>query len=81
MTTLGRVYLAMDQQDQAVQWFDAAIARNPMLAEAQYFNAVAHFGKTPPDLAKAQAAARAARIGDHPNAELLLRDIELKMKE
>jgi len=81
MTTLGRVYLAMDQQDNAIQWFDSAIARNPMLAEAQYFKAVAHFGKTPPDLEKAQAAARAARIGEHPNAELLLRDIELKMKE
>ncbi len=81
MTTLGRVYLAMDQQEQAIQWFDAAIARNPMLADAQYFKAVAHFGQTPQDLVKAQTAARAAKIGDHPNAELLLRDIELKLKE
>jgi tetratricopeptide (TPR) repeat protein len=81
MTTLGRVYLAMDQQDEAIKWFDQAIARNPMVAEAQYFKAVSHFGQSPPDLVKAQAAARAARIGEHPNAELLLRDIEQKLKE
>jgi tetratricopeptide (TPR) repeat protein len=81
MTTLGRVYLSMDRQDEAIEWFDRAIARNPMYAEAQYFKAVAHFGQSPPDLEKAQSAARAAKIGEHPNAELLLRDIERKLKE
>ncbi len=80
MTTLGRIYLSQDQHEQAIEWFDRAIERNPMHAEAQYFKAVAHYGQTPPDLEKAQAAARAARIGDHPNAELLLRDIEQKLR-
>jgi tetratricopeptide (TPR) repeat protein len=80
MTTLGRVYLTMDRQDEAVEWFEKAIERNPLYAEAQYFKAVAHLGQSPPDLERAQSAARAARIGEHPNAELLMRDVEQKMR-
>lgn len=81
MTTLGRVYLSQDMHDNAIEWFDRAIERNPMYAEAQYFKAVAHYGQTPPDLERAQSAARAARIGEHPNADLLLRDIEMKLRK
>jgi len=80
MTTLGRIYLSQDLQGKALQWFDRAIERNSMYAEAQYYKAVALFSQEAPDLERAQAAARAAKIGEHPNADLLLRDIEMKLK-
>jgi tetratricopeptide (TPR) repeat protein len=81
MTTLGRVYLAMGRHDEAVRWFDQAIARNAFFGDAQYFKAAAYYGRLPPDLEAAQAAARAARSAGHPNADMLLRDIEQKLRE
>ena len=80
MTTLGRVYLARNQFSDALQWFDAAVQRNPQLGEAQYCKAVAHLLMTPPDTAAAIPAARAARAAGYPNAESLLRDAEAKAR-
>ena len=81
MTTLGRVYLQQNQFPEAIQWFDAAIARNPLLGEAQYHKAVAHLLTAPPDPQKAVAAARAARNAGFPNADALLREAEAKARQ
>ena len=81
MTTLGRVYLAKNQYPEALQWFDAAVARNPSLGEAQYYKAVTHLLTTPPDTHRAVAAARAARNGGFPNADALLREAEEKARQ
>ena len=80
MTTLGRVYLAKNAYHEALQWFDAAVARNPSLGEAQYYKAMAHLLTTPPDPHRAVAAARAARSAGFANAEALLREAEAKAK-
>jgi len=80
MTTLGRVYLAQNRFTEALQWFDAAVERNPQLGEAQYYKAVAHMLATPPDLPNAIAAARAARTAGYPDAEVLLRQAEEKAR-
>jgi tetratricopeptide (TPR) repeat protein len=76
MTTLGRVYLAQDEYAAALQWLDAALARDPELAEAQYFKAVAHLKTTPPDPAKAAVAARSAKKLDYPGADEVLSEAE-----
>jgi tetratricopeptide (TPR) repeat protein len=81
MTTLGRVHLAGSEYEQAVEWFDKAIERNPLHGDAQYFKAMALSTQPSPDLAGAQSAARAARTAGHSSAELLLRDIEQKLRE
>jgi tetratricopeptide (TPR) repeat protein len=81
MTTLGRVYLAQNRFGEALQWFDAAVARNPLLGEAQYYKAVTHLLTTPPDPQHAVAAARAARSAGYPNAEALLREAEGKARQ
>ena len=81
MTTLGRVYLAKNQFPEALQWFDAAVARNPALGEAQYYKAVTHLLTTPPDASRAVAAARAARTAGFANAEALLREAEEKARQ
>jgi tetratricopeptide (TPR) repeat protein len=76
MTTLGRVYLAQGEPAAALQWLDAAIARDPDLAEALYYKAVAHLKCTPPDSPQAIVAARAAKKLDYPGADELLADVE-----
>ena len=81
MTTLGRVYLARNAYNEALQWFDAAVARNPSLGEAQYYKAVTHLLTTPPDPQRAVAAARAARSAGFANAEALLREAETKARQ
>ena len=81
MTTLGRVYLAKNQYHEALQWFEAAVARNSALGEAQYYKAVAHLLTTPPEPQKAVAAARAARGAGFANAEALLREAEEKARQ
>jgi tetratricopeptide (TPR) repeat protein len=80
MSTLGRVYLASEQRPQAIQWFDAALARNPSLGEAHYYKAVAHLTNTPPDYTAAKAAARQARNAGFANAEALLQEAESKAR-
>lgn len=80
MTTLGRVYLAQDKHAEAVQWFDAALARNETLGEAHYYKAIAHLGSTPADYPKAIASARAARSNGFANADALLREAEAKAR-
>lgn len=80
MTTLGRVYLAQNRHAEALQWFDAAVARNPSLGEAQYYKALTHLLKTPPDPDQAVPAARAARAAGHPNADALLKEAEAKAR-
>jgi tetratricopeptide (TPR) repeat protein len=80
MTTLGRVYLAQNRHDDALKWFDAAVARNAMLGEAQYYKALTHMLKTPPQYPQTIAAARAARNAGHPQAEGLLREAEEKSR-
>jgi tetratricopeptide (TPR) repeat protein len=76
MSTLGRVYLSQNDYPAALQWFDAALARNADWAEAQYFKALAHLRSTPSDPQKAVAAARVARKADYPGAEELLKEAE-----
>ncbi len=78
MTTLGRIYLAQDRHDEALRWFDAAVARNDMLADAQYYKALTHLLKQPPDYSAAITAARAARRAGHPQGEAILREAEQK---
>ncbi|MDB5302378.1 MAG: hypothetical protein JWO87_4041 [Phycisphaerales bacterium] len=80
MTTLGRVYMAKNDLGNALQWFDAATSRNAHLGEAQYYKAVAHLMRIPPEPDKAIAAARAARSAGYPNADALLRDAEAKAR-
>jgi tetratricopeptide (TPR) repeat protein len=76
MTTLGRVYLAQDEFTAALQWFDAALARNPNLGEAVFHKGVAHLRTKPADTQKAVIAARAAKKLDYPGAEELLVEAE-----
>lgn len=80
MTTLGRVYLAQNRHAEAIQWFDAALARNDLLGEAYFHKAVAHLTSTPPDYPRAIAAARAARSNGFPGADALLREAEAKSR-
>ena len=80
MVTLGRVYLAQNRHAEALQWFDAALGRNDALAEAQYYKAITLLLMTPPDPARAVAAARAARNLGYPNADDLLRDAEARAR-
>ncbi|HEV2293373.1 MAG TPA: zinc-ribbon domain-containing protein [Tepidisphaeraceae bacterium] len=80
MTTLGRIYLAQNKHAEAIQWFDAALARNNLLGEAHFHKAVAHLTSTPPDYQKAIASARAARSNGFPNADALLREAEAKAR-
>lgn len=80
MTTLGRVLMEQKRQADAIRWFDAAIARNPMLGEAAYCKAVALMSLTPPDLSGAESAARSARTAGIPEAEPLLREIEKRAR-
>jgi tetratricopeptide (TPR) repeat protein len=76
MVTLGRVYLSQNDYPAALQWFDAALARNSDLPEAQYFKAVAHLRGTPGDPDKAITAARIAKKAEYPGAEELLKESE-----
>jgi len=80
MSTLGRVFLAMDRHAEAIQWFDAALARNSMLGEAHYHKAIALMTMTPPQLDKAVLAARAARNAAYPNADALVRELETRAR-
>ena len=80
MTTLGRVYLARNDPEGALKWFDAAIGRNMHLGEAQYYKALTHLLRTPPEPQKAVASARAARNAGYPNAEALLMEAEGKLR-
>jgi tetratricopeptide (TPR) repeat protein len=76
MVTLGRVYVSQNDYAAALRWFDAALARNPDLPEAQFYKAVAHLRGTPSDPAKAIAAARMARKADYPGAGELIAEAE-----
>jgi tetratricopeptide (TPR) repeat protein len=76
MSTLGRVYLSQNDYNAALKWFDSALARNPDLAEAQYFKAVAHLRGSPSDPQKAINSARAAKKSDYPGADELLKEAE-----
>ena len=80
MTTLGRVYLAKNDYAEALKWFDSAIDRNPQLGEAQYYKGLSHLLTTPPNVAAAVAAARAARSAGYPEADALLRQAEAKAR-
>ena len=81
MTTLGRVYLAKNEFDNGLKWFDAAVARNPSLGEAHYHKALAHLMKTPPEFEAGIAAARSARSAGYPNADGLLREAEQRARQ
>ncbi len=81
MTTLGRVYLAQNRFNEALQWLDAAVERNPQLGEAQYYKALTHMLTVPPRFSEAISAARAARSAGYPEAEKLLRDAEEKARQ
>jgi tetratricopeptide (TPR) repeat protein len=76
MTTLGRVLMEQGRHADALQWFDAALARNSMQGEAAYCKAVALMTIKPPDLVGANAAARIARAAGVNGAEALLKEID-----
>ncbi len=76
MTTLGRVYLSNNDFKDAIVWFDSALDRNPDLAEAHYYKAVAHLNGAPKNPEAAAIEARAARKADYPGADELLREAE-----
>ena len=80
MATLGRVYLACNDFENALRWFDAALARNPHLGEAHYYKGVALMMQSPPDPQRAAASARAARNAGYPNADALLKEAESKAR-
>jgi len=80
MVTLGRVYLAKNENQEAIRYFDQAIARNEALAEAHYYKGVAHITAATPDYPQAAAAARQARIHGHPGADQLLREAESRVR-
>ncbi len=80
MSTLGRIFLAAERRPEAIQWFDAALARNSTLGEAHYYKAIAHLTAAPPDYSSAVTAARAARNAGYANAEALLREAESKAR-
>jgi tetratricopeptide (TPR) repeat protein len=80
MSTLGRVLLAANRNTEAIQWFDAATARNPRLGEAHYHKAVACLTSTPPRVEDAITAARAARNAGYPRADELLKEAEAKAR-
>jgi tetratricopeptide (TPR) repeat protein len=80
MVTLGRVYLAKQENTQAIRLFDQAIARNEALGEAHYYRGVAHLTAATPDYAQAAAAARQARVHGYPGAEQLLREAESRLR-
>jgi tetratricopeptide (TPR) repeat protein len=80
MTSLGRIYLAKDQHEQAIEWFDAALAKNADYGEAAYYKAIAHLSATPPEYEEAIAAARIARKTGYPGADGLLREAEEKAR-
>jgi tetratricopeptide (TPR) repeat protein len=80
ITTLGRVYLAKNDFDNAMKWFDAATSRNDQLGEAHYYKAVASLMRQPPDTSRAIPSARAARSAGYPNADALLREAEAKAR-
>lgn len=80
MATLGRVLSEQKRIPEAMQWFDAALQRNPALGEAAYYKAIALASQTPPDYPNAIASARAARSSHFPPAENLLRDLEARAR-
>jgi tetratricopeptide (TPR) repeat protein len=80
MVTLGRVYLAKNENSEAIRLFDRAIARNESLGEAHYYKGVAHLTAATPDYAQASAAARAARVHGYPGADQLLREAESRLR-
>ena len=80
MVTLGRVYLAKNENTEAIRYFDQAIARNETLGEAHYYKGVAHLTAATPDYAQAVAAARAARSNGFPGADQLLREAESRVR-
>jgi len=80
MTTLGRIYLAKNDFENALKWLEMATARNPELGEAQYFLGVAYLTKEQPDFTKANAAARAARAAGYPHGDELLRQAESRAR-
>jgi tetratricopeptide (TPR) repeat protein len=81
MTTLGRIYLAIEKRAEAMQWFDAAIERNASLGEAHYWKGVAHLTATPPDYSAALSCARQARNLGHPHAEALVNEAQEKLRQ
>jgi tetratricopeptide (TPR) repeat protein len=80
MVTLGRIYLAKNENTEAIRYFDQAIARNETLGEAHYYKGVAHLTAATPDYAAAVAAARAARSNGFPGADQLLRESESRLR-
>jgi tetratricopeptide (TPR) repeat protein len=80
MVTLGRIYLAKNENSEAIRYFDQAIARNETLGEAHYYKGVAHLTAATPDYAAAVAAARAARSNGFPGADQLLREAESRLR-
>jgi tetratricopeptide (TPR) repeat protein len=76
MSTLGRVYLSQGDHTGAIKWFDSALARNPDLAEAHYFKALAHLRCSPSNPKKAISSAKIAKKLDYPGAEELLKEAE-----
>jgi tetratricopeptide (TPR) repeat protein len=72
LTTYAKIHLAAGNAADAINYLQQAIAKNPSLAEAHYFLAIAHLSSTPPNQQAAQSSARAAQSLGHPDAPALL---------
>jgi len=72
LTTYAKIHLAAGNAPEAINYLQQAIAKNPSLAEAHYFLAIARLSSTPPDKPAAIASARTAQSLGHPDAPALL---------
>ncbi|MEA2735741.1 MAG: hypothetical protein QOE14_2192 [Humisphaera sp.] len=80
MVTLGRVFLAKNENAEAIRHFNQAIARNETLGESHYYKGVAHLTAATPDYAQAAVAARSARVHGYAGADQLLREAESRLR-
>jgi len=76
LTTYGKVNLAANRPREAMNYFELALAKNPRMAEAHFYTAVALISSTPPDPQQAIASARQAQALGYANAAELIRQAE-----
>ena len=79
MATLGRVYLQKDDLDNAIKWFDAAIVAIRNWGSALLQSGGADHASSARFFQGRQPCPRARKAG-FPNAEVLLKDVESKVR-
>ena len=75
---LGLAYGVAGRPEESIHWFDTALARNPESGDAYFQRAKAYLSRTPPDIERALADARAARRAGQAGADELLRQVEAR---